>query len=302
MATGETYRSLAFSFRLGFSITREIIEEVCVIIWEKLKHIYMPKPTKEDWQKISREYKEVWNFPNCIGSLDGKHINIQCPLKGGSAYFNYKGVNSIVLLALVDAQYRFITVDVGSYSRNSDGNVFAKSALGKALENKTLQVPEDTPLQENGDPMPYVIVADEAFPLKSYLMRPYSRVNLTGNEENTIFNYRLSRARRVVENAFGILSNRWRVFRTNIQVQPKSVDNIVLAACCLHNMLRQSHNFEFDEINEERRTSGLENMEPTRGNSTQRSFEIRDKYKEYFLSSEGAVPWQYEMVRRGRIN
>lgn len=302
MATGETYRSLAFSFRLGFSTTREIIEEVCIVIWKKLKPIYMPKPTKEHWQKISREYKEMWNFPNCIGSLDGKHINIQCPLKGGSAYFNYKGVNSIVLLALVDAQYRFITVDVGSYGRNSDGNVFAKSALGKALENKTLQVPEDTPLQENGDPMPYVIVADEAFPLKSYLMRPYSRVNLTGNEENKIFNYRLSRARRVVENAFGILSNRWRVFRTNIQVQPKSVDNIVLAACCLHNMLCQSHHFEFDEINEERRTAGLENMEPTRGNSTQRSFEIRDNYKEYFLSSEGAVPWQYEMVRRGRIN
>ncbi|XP_022174962.1 uncharacterized protein LOC111036948 [Myzus persicae] len=90
----------------------------------------MPKPTKEDWKNISREYKEIWNFPNCIGCLDGKHINIQCPINGGSAYFNYKGVNSIVLLALVDAHYRFITVDVGSYGRNSDGNVFAKSALG----------------------------------------------------------------------------------------------------------------------------------------------------------------------------
>lgn len=85
--------------------------------------------------------------------------------------------------------------------------------------------------------MPYVMVADEAFPMKSYLMRPYSRATFGGNEGNKIFNYRLSRARRVVKNAFGILSNRWRIFQTNIQIQPKSVDNIVLAACCLHNML-----------------------------------------------------------------
>ncbi|XP_001946487.2 protein ALP1-like [Acyrthosiphon pisum] len=302
LATGESYRSLAFSFRLGFSTTREIVEEVCEVIWKTLRPIYMPKPTKDDWQNISREYKEIWNFPNCIGSLDGKHINIQCPINGGSAYFNYKGVNSIVLLALVDAHYRFITIDVGSYGRNSDGNVFAKSALGKALENDTLDVPPDTPIEENGDPMPYVIVADEAFPLKPYLMRPYSRVTLGGNEGNKIFNYRLSRARRVVENAFGILSNRWRVFRTNIQVQPKSVDNIVLAACCLHNMLCQSHDFQLDETNNYESTEVLENMEPLRGNSTQRSFEIREKYKDFFLSSVGAVPWQYEMIRRGRIN
>lgn len=79
LATGETYRSLAFSFRLGFSNTRTIIEEVCEGIRKVLRLIYMPKLTKEDWLNISRDYKEIWNFPNCIGSLDGKHINIQCP-------------------------------------------------------------------------------------------------------------------------------------------------------------------------------------------------------------------------------
>ncbi|KAL4103939.1 hypothetical protein QTP88_019256 [Uroleucon formosanum] len=136
--------------------------------------------------------------------------------------------------------------------------------------------------------MPYVIVADEAFPLKPYLMRPYSTVILGGNEVNKIFNYRLSRARRVVENAFEILSNRWRVLKTNIQVQPKSVDNMVLAACCLHNMLCQSHDFQLDETNNYESTEVLENMEPLRGNSTQRSFEIREIYKDFFLSSVGA--------------
>lgn len=85
----------------------------------------MPKPTKDDWKKISKEYKELLNFPNCLGSLDGKHINIRCPIKAGSAFYNYKGSNSIVLLALVDAYYRFITIDVGSYGRNSDGEMYS---------------------------------------------------------------------------------------------------------------------------------------------------------------------------------
>lgn len=165
------------------------------------------------------------------------------------------------MLALVDARYRLVFIDVGSYGRNSDGNVFAKSALGKALESETLEIPQDSPLVENGDPMPYVIVADEAFPLKPYLMRSYNRPTLTGNEGNKVFNYRLSRARRVVENAFEILSNCWRIFRTNIQVQPKSVDNTVLAACCLHNMLCQSRDFEIEDINDDKSTAGLENME-----------------------------------------
>lgn len=269
MATGELYRSLGFSFRLGFSTIRRIVEEVCHIIWKILSPIYMPKPTKDDWKKMSEEYKQLWNFTNCLGSLDSNHINIRCPIKGGSAYYNYNGWNSIVLLALVDAHYRFIAIDIGSYGRNSVGNVFAKSVLGDAMENKRLDVPDDSPLEENGEPMPYVIVADEAFPLKSYIMRPYSRivtVAVTGNEKYKIFNYRLSRAWCVVENAFGILSARWRVFRTVIQVQPKYVDKMVLAACCLHNMLCRSHDYYLDDVNDESELGeGLENLEPLRG-------------------------------------
>lgn len=101
-------------------------------------------------------------------------------------------------------------------------------------------------------------------------MRPYSRVSVTGNERNKMFNYRLSRARRVVENAFEILSARWRVFRTVIQVHPKSVDNLVLAACCLHNMLCRNIDYFLDDVNDKGEAAeGLANIQALRGNSTQ---------------------------------
>ncbi len=68
---------------------------------------------------------------------------------------------------------------------------------------------------------------------------PYSQVGLT--QEKRIFNYRLSRARRVVENAFGILANRFRVFLSPIRLSPEKVETIVLACCTLHNYLRSKN-------------------------------------------------------------
>lgn len=181
LPTGNYFRSLGFSYRLRFSTVREIVIEVCDAIWKRLGPITMPPPTEETWKNVAAKYKQMWHFPNCIGAIDGKHINIQCPINAGSTYYNYKGSNSIVLLALVDADYKFIAIDIGSYGRNSDGGIFSKSAIGKKLHSKTFNVPEPTPIVENGNPEPYVVVGDEAFSLKTYLLRPYSRHHLGDN-------------------------------------------------------------------------------------------------------------------------
>ena len=87
--------------------------------------------------------------------------------------------------------------------------------------------------------MPYVLVADDVFTLSTYLLKLYSQNGLTMYKR--IFNYRLSRARGTVENAFGILSNRFRVFMTSICLSPEKVEVITLGSCVLHNYLR-SHN------------------------------------------------------------
>lgn len=143
LATGNSFRSIGFNFRLGFSTVREIVKEVCDAIWNRLGPIVMPPPTEDTWKSIAAKYKTMWHFLNCIGAIDGKHINIQCPII--ATYYNYKGGNSIVLLALVDAVYKFIAID-GSYGRNSDGGIFSQSVIGQKLNNKTLKPHHPPPL------------------------------------------------------------------------------------------------------------------------------------------------------------
>jgi len=58
---------------------------------------------KDEWKKVSAAFDENWNFPNCLGSIDGKHIVLQAPINSGSEFYNYKSFFSIVLFALVDA-------------------------------------------------------------------------------------------------------------------------------------------------------------------------------------------------------
>nr|XP_054590582.1 uncharacterized protein LOC129154665 [Nothobranchius furzeri] len=173
----------------------------------------MPEPTMEDWNATEEGFSERWNFPNFIGALDGKRVELQAPPSSGSKHYNYKGSHSIVLLAVVDAHYMFRVIDVAGYGRNSDGGILSESPLGKHLKAGTLSIPVDTTLQdsEHLGPMPHALVADEAFPLQRHIMRPYPGKNLERNKR--CYNYCLSRARRIVENAFAILSTRWRVYR-----------------------------------------------------------------------------------------
>ena len=173
---------------------------------------------------------------NCIGAMDGKHVLIRPPPNTGSYYFNYKHSFSSVLLAIVDADYRFIYTDVGCNGWISDGGVFKNCSLYRVLEEKQLSIPKETQLPGTEQTFPFVIVADDAFPLRDYIMKPYSQNGLTVDKR--VFNYRLSHARRVVENAFGILANRFRVFMTPMNLGPEKVETITLACCILHNFLR----------------------------------------------------------------
>ncbi|XP_046404175.1 uncharacterized protein LOC124169578 [Ischnura elegans] len=132
LATGDTFKTISFSYRLDRLTVAAIIHSTCKAIVDVIQNEVMPVPDEAKWNTVASEFWEKWQFPNCIGVLDGKHVTIQAPKLSGSLYWNYKHSYSIVLLALVDPCYNFIVVDVGAYGKNSDGGIFLKLEFWKS--------------------------------------------------------------------------------------------------------------------------------------------------------------------------
>ncbi|KAL1268677.1 hypothetical protein QQF64_034040 [Cirrhinus molitorella] len=109
----------------------------------------------EEWKAIAEDFQKLWSFPNCVGTIDGKHVTIQAPANSGSQFHNYKVSFSIVLLAVVDARYRFRMIDVGAYGKSSDGGTLSSSTFGQALRHDALDLPPEAPLlKELKEPCP----------------------------------------------------------------------------------------------------------------------------------------------------
>ncbi|CAK1599439.1 unnamed protein product [Parnassius mnemosyne] len=158
LASGDSYVSLQYLFRVSKQSISEIVPEVCEAIIDVLKDYVKMPSNEEEWLAVSQEFDEKWNFPHVLGAMDGKHVVLQAPFNSGNDYDNYKLFPSIVLFALVDA------------------------------------------------------------------------------------NYRLSRARRFVENAFGVLSSSYRVLRKPMLLEPEKATKVVLATVYLYNYLRSNSN------------------------------------------------------------
>ena len=253
---------------------------------------------------MAAEFEAKWNYPCCIGAIDGKHIAIQQPSYTGSKFFNYKHFFSVLLVALVDANYKFIYVDIGAAGCAGDAGVYGESTLKEAIASNSINIPPPTYLKGNSAfQVNYHIVGDDAFPMSNNLMKPYPHRNLARDKQ--IFNYRLSQARRVVENAFGILAHRWRVFLNTIKMCP---DKLIFAACCLHNYLVEKNKSAYISVMDvenadhtvsegiwrnDQKLAGLQSCSthnPPRNAKAQ-----RDVLTEYF-NNQGSVLWQDNMI------
>ncbi|KAE8740783.1 hypothetical protein FOCC_FOCC013682 [Frankliniella occidentalis] len=159
---------------------------MCMAFRLALEESVLKTPGKAEWKEISNKFMEIWQFPNCLGAVGGKHMRIQAPPESGAQFHNYKSFFSMVLMATCDAQYKFTTIDIGQYGR--------------------------------------------------HMMRPYPRRSLQ-TDEHRIFNYRLSRARRTIENAFGILCSRWQILHQPLRMSPTNAQNLFAALCVLHHFI-----------------------------------------------------------------
>lgn len=141
-----------------------------------------------------------------------------------------------------------MAVDIGAYGKEGDSGVFKNSVFGKQITAETFpNVPPPSCIPGTDIVTPHVFLGDSAFTLSRNLLKPFNQRQSNEKEICSIFNYRLSRARRTVENAFGILSQVFRMFLTPLAIKPESIDTVTLAACLLHNLLRDNNITQIDE-------------------------------------------------------
>uniref|UniRef100_A0A8C5LTW9 DDE Tnp4 domain-containing protein n=1 Tax=Leptobrachium leishanense TaxID=445787 RepID=A0A8C5LTW9_9ANUR len=181
LASGCSLKDLHYNFRIGRSTAGEIVRKFCQTIWETMKDQCLPTDTDEAWLAIAAGFWEKANYPNCLGAVDGKHVRIVKPLDSGSLYQNYKHYFSIGLLAVADANYNFVYVDVGSYGKDFDSTLFQNSTLWNDIEGGNLHIPRPAPLPGSDVSVPYAFVGDKAFSLSTHLLRLYSGTHLTVN-------------------------------------------------------------------------------------------------------------------------
>ena len=164
LATGVSQQSHSFLFRNGKSTISNLVREKCKAIWLALKEQYLNVPsTMSDWLRIAEAFEDKWHFPNCIGATDGKHIMMDCPKNGGSAYYNYKSFHSIVFLAISDTKYCFTFGDIGSFGNTNDASVLSKSVFGQAFEQHPKELNLPSPSLHGDKDLPYVIVGNDIF-------------------------------------------------------------------------------------------------------------------------------------------
>jgi len=198
------------------------------------------------------------------------------------------------MLALVEHNYKFLAVDVGSYGTERDAGIFAKSPIWNNLL-KAIKFPPPGPLPGTQTVLPYVILGDEAFKLTTTLMRPYPHNQAKAGKDKAICNYRQCLARRTCENVFGILCQYFRNFFKPIALDPDTTVLIVLVACIVYNFLRDERSsYSCDETPYDVMDlpRNIQPLSRRKGNADSEAYNARNQFRKFFFSREGQVAWQ----------
>ena len=211
-------------------------------------------------------------------------------------------------MAVVDAGYRFVMVDIDNYGSNSGIGMWKHSIIGQCHIQDDLGLPprKMLPGYQAAGLMPHVFVGDEAFGIAPNMTRPYPRRQrgMKMAEDQLVFNYRHSRARQIVESTFVILVQRFRVFDRRMYPSDANAIDVTKACVPLHNYLTPPCTeyraimgcFNPDDHQYNSQTGALRLLRRIGYHSPQDAVNIRDWFKSYFWSPQGAVPWEMKKI------
>ena len=219
----------------------EVVQETCRAIVHVLLKTYIRFPTGEELKRVVNGFQDKWGFPQCVGAIDGSHVPIAAPELNHSYYYNRKGW---LIQAIVDHNYMFRDICVGWAGSVHDARVFANSLIYKRITEDGLLTDVDCRTLA-GKEVPVCIIGDSAYPINTWLMKPFAETSALSPQQKH-YNYRLSPARIVVENAFGCLKARWRRLLKRNDMHTEHIPTVVSACCVLHNVC-EAHGESFND-------------------------------------------------------
>lgn len=244
LATCGEYRTIAHLFGVARCTVCVIVHDTCKAIVNVLLKTYIQFPQGAELSEVVEGFKNKWGMIQCAGSIDGCHIPVTPPALNHTDYYNRKGWYSVLVQAVVDHNYLFTDVCVGWPGSVHDARVLANSTIYKKASQREILCGEN--VNVCGTDVPVFLIGDSAYPLNSWLMKPFAyNSNLTPAQRS--YNFHLSRARIVVENAFGRLKGRWRRLMKRNDMNIDNIPHVITACCILHNMC-EVHGDSFNDL------------------------------------------------------
>ena len=231
LAHGNAYVTIGPNFNVGKTTVIEAVEDVVEALCD-LKEEYIKFPsTNREVLATCQTFEELTDLPNVVGAIDGTHIKIKTPIESGPDYFSRLQQHDVVVQAVVDGEKRFLDVAAGFPGSMHDSRVLRNSALYRRINNNELLT--GPTVRVGGREIKPVLLGDSAYPLSTWLLKPYPESTNDPPEIN--FNKELSSGRVSVECAYGILKGRWRILQKRLDSNIAFTSQIIIACCILHN-------------------------------------------------------------------
>ncbi|XP_073689375.1 uncharacterized protein [Garra rufa] len=244
LATGSEYRTVGHLFGVSITTVCRCVQEFTAAAETLLVPEQIRFPDQEKFEEMAAYIENRWGLPQCVGAIDGSHIPILAPQEYHCDYFNRKGWHSIILQGVVDGKGLFWNVFAGLPGSLHDARVLRLSTLWELAGRGNL-FPAYT-RNIDGVNIGYYILGDSAYPLQSWLIKPFTDTGRLTAEQQ-IYNKKICRARVVVENAFGRLKGRWRCLMKRNDCDVTNVKSMILTCCALHNLCER-HGEDYDNV------------------------------------------------------